>query len=47
MNTEIGKYAAECLVDCLESYMEFVDIMAFNTKISNLPEQFVRQINTL
>ena len=37
----------ECLIDAIESYVEFVDIMAFNTKISNLPEQFVRQTNTL
>ena len=47
MNTETGKYAVECLVDCLESYMEFIAIVQMNCNICNVPEQFKRQMNTL
>ena len=39
--------AGKCLIEVLESYLEFVDMVRFNCEISSLPEQFSRQMNTL
>lgn len=39
--------ANDCIVEILESYMEFIDIVQFNAKVCDLPEQYQRQLNTL
>lgn len=44
---EESKAANDCIVEILESYMEFIDIVQFNAKVCNLPEQYQRQLNTL
>lgn len=38
MNTDLGKTVAECLIECLESYMEFVNIMEKTLVRSDLPK---------
>ena len=38
MKTEDGKVAVECLIECLESYMEFVNIMEKTLVRSDLPK---------
>ena len=36
--TDAGKIAVECMIDCLESYMEFVTIMEKTLVRSDLPK---------
>ena len=42
LETEGGKIAVECLIECLESYMEFVDIMEKTLVRSDLPKDLRR-----
>ena len=46
MDSELDA-ANDCIVSTIESYIEFIDIVQFNAKVCNLPEQYQRMLNTL
>ncbi|MBO7730985.1 MAG: hypothetical protein J6S67_00480 [Methanobrevibacter sp.] len=46
--TGTGKYATECLIACLESYMEFIDIMERTlNNFAEMPEKIELMSKTL
>ena len=42
-----GQAANDCIVEILNSYMEFIAIVQMNCEKCNVPEQFKRQMNVL
>ena len=44
---QASQAANDCIVEILDSYMEFIAIVQMNCEKCNVPEQFKRQMNVL
>lgn len=46
--TDLGKSALECIVEILESYVEFIDIVEYSTNFADMPYKIEKRlINTI